>query len=341
MNIKIMKKLFFLMLPALLAGCATLGPGDIPAQSEWESPEPFTLEMGADVFQLRLDLVREKQTAVASTITISDGSYKRRDEFVPYHYLGTYIGNGLFLDINGNITVDIIRLLGFDSVYGFRLHRTERGALDAPAEMSREGAKITIDEGNWGSDAIVAEMSGDGFTVKTSSFFSPDKIEDSGDRIDFIPSGLFSEFRTASIVQDDAVTRGSTSYRVEQLDENTLSLNNLYRIIREDDRILLKGRGGTLLMTIVKSGDRYVYFRSDSYGSWIEKLPGVIRISDNGSITEYTYEVDAQPFKQQSPRRQDAEEDQRSSRAKAGRVKTEKRVERNTRRDASSSLPPN
>ncbi|MDR3200471.1 MAG: hypothetical protein LBT68_03330 [Spirochaetales bacterium] len=340
-----LRKIFLALFPVLLAGCVTLEPGDIPAQSEWEKPEPLTLEISADVIQLRLDLVRTKETSNESSVITADGSYKRRGELVPHHYLGTYIGSGIFLDINGNITVDIIRLLGFDAAYGFRFHRTQTGSLDAPEAVSREAGVIKFNEGGWGSEDIVAEIQDEGFTVKTSRFFSPDKIEIGDNKIEYIPSGLFSEFRKASIQQDGAITRGSTNYRVEQTAENTLILNNEYQIIREEDRILLKGRGGTLLMTIVKSGDRYVYFRSDSYGSWIEKLPDVIRVSDNGSVTEYSYEVDAQPVKQQPSRRQqDGEEGQatqRTRRAKSGRVKTEKSVERNTSRDASSSLPPN
>jgi hypothetical protein len=253
--------------------------------------------------------------------------------------LGTYVGNGIFLDINGNVSVDIIRLLGFDQVYAFKLHRTRKGSLDAPGEVSREGKTITVNEGSWASQDILIRITDEGFTMKTSRFFDPDKIVFEDGQIEYIPSGFFSNFRASSIQQGENMTRGSTNYRVEQVDENRLNLNGSHEIIREENKIILKGRGSPLA-TIVKSGDRYVFFRSESYGSWVEKLPGnIIRISDNGVVTEYTYEAEGQPVKQ--PRKTGEAETQPTRRAKTGREKTEKRMDKKTRREASSPPPPN
>jgi hypothetical protein len=332
---------FFLALGCF--GCATLQPGDIPEESLWEKPEPLVMEMTADVIQLRLDLLREKSASKSSTVLTTDGSYKQPGDFIPQHYLGTYVGSGLFLDINGNVGVDIIRLLGFDTAHTFKLHRTRKGSLDAPSEVSREGTTITVNEGGWASDDIVIEAGKEGFAMKTSRLFPPDKIVFGDKRIEYIPSGFFSNFRTSSIEQDGNMTRGSTNYRVEQIDGNRLNLNSSHEIIREENRIILKGRGAPIAI-IVKAGDRYVFFRSESYGSWVEKLPdNKIRISDNGVITEYTYEVEEQPVK---PPRKTAEKEkqaksQPTSRAKTGREKTEKRMDRKTRREANSPPPPN
>jgi hypothetical protein len=332
------------LLALIFFGCATLQPGDIPDESLWEKPDPLVMEMAVDVIQLRLDLLREKSAARTSTIVTTDGSYKQPGDFVPHHYLGIYVGGGLFLDINGSVGVDIIRLLGFDGAYAFKLHRTTKGALDAPGEVRREGKTITVNEGGWASDDIVIQTTDEGFTMKTSRFFDPDKIVFDENKIEYIPSGLFSNFRGSSIEQDGDITRGSTNYRVERIDENRLNLNGSYEIIREENKIILKGRGDPLAI-IVKSGDRYVFFRSESYGSWVEKLgDNKIRISDNGVITEYTYEVETRPVKQPSKPPEAPEsrvEDQPTSRAKTGREKIEKRMDRKTRREASSPPPPN
>jgi hypothetical protein len=333
----------FLILPVILAlGCATLQPGDIPAESRWETPKPLNLEISADVYQIRLDLLRERIDARTSTVIVASGSYKQQsEEFVSQHYLGAYIGNGFFLDVNGNIAIDVIRLLGFDEAYAFKLHRTESGVLDVPREAEREGKTITLTAGSLIASSVTTRIEEDGYSIKTSDFFSPDKIVFSDNKIEYIPSGLFSMFRTDSIQQEGSLARSSTNFRIEQIDENRLNVNGSCEIIREANKIVLMSRGFPLI-TMVKSGDRYVFFRSNSYGSWIEKLPDKIRISDNGSITEYSYTVEAQPVKQQPPRRERAEESgQPAKRAKSGRLKTEKRVERNTSRDASSPLPPN
>jgi hypothetical protein len=329
----------FVLVSALLYGsCATLQPGDIPPESAWEELEPLRLEMDVDVFQIRLDLLRENKDSSNSSITVSDGSYKRSDRLVPYHYLGSYLGNGLFLDINGNIGVDIIRLLGFDGEYSFKLHRIQEGVLDAPQEASREGRTIILNEGGWTDSDIVIQMEGDSLSLKTSALFPPDKITLDSELLEFLPSGLFSEFRKAAIRQNGNLTRSSTGCMVEQKDAGRLSLNGSREIIRENNRIILKSMGVPVL-TMVKSGNRYVFFRSESYGSWIEKLPDRIRISDNGSITEYAYEIGTRPVKQQDQQRENRP--QPVKRAKSGRVKTDKSVERNTNREANSSLQPN
>jgi hypothetical protein len=330
------------LLPAFVwLGCASLQPGDIPPESAWEEPEPLRLEMDADVFLIRLDLLRENKDSANSTIIVTDGSYKREERLVPYHYLGSYVGNGLFLDINGNVVVDIIRLFGFDGEYAFKLRKIKDGALDVPQDVSRAGRTITINEGGWADSDIVVQIEEGGFSLAVSALFPPDKIAAVEDGLDYLPSGFFSEFRKASIRQDGDITRGSTGYRVERKDENRLDLNGSHEIVRENNTIILKSRGSVIL-TMVKSANRYVFFHSESYGSWIEKLPDRIRISDRGSVTEYAYEVETRPVKQQPARQNQSEEKvQPVKRAKRGRVKTDKSVERNTSREASSSLPPN
>jgi hypothetical protein len=292
------KSVFLKILTALLLvcsfgfGCSTLKPGDIPDQSQWEEPEPLSAGIGIDLFQFRIDIFRERKDAMTSTVLINeDGTYKRKDDMVPHHYLGVYLGGGLFIDINGNVGVDIIRLFGFDTVKGFRMRKTLNGSLDAAEEFSRDGNTITIKEGGWGGGEIVSSINDNSFFVGSGTFFSPDEIIQKDQQIDFIPSGLFSSFRKANIRQSENMVYSSTNYRLEQSEPGKINLNATHEIIREKDRILFNGRGRTI-MTIVKSGDRYVFFRSESYGSWIEKLPDKIRIYDNGSLTEYTYELD-------------------------------------------------
>ena len=113
---------------------------------------------------------------------------------------------------------------------------------------------------------------------------------------------------------------------MELTDENTLNLNGSHKIIHEGNKIILKGRSATLL-TIVKSGDRYVFFSSESYGSWIEKLPDKIVICDRGVMTEYAYEVEAPAAMepQKTEEKQTATE-RPAGKRKPGREKIEKRA---------------
>jgi hypothetical protein len=292
---KILAALLFLC--SLGFGCSTLKPGDIPDQSQWEEPEPLSANIGVDIFQFRLDLLRERRDDTASTTTVlitEEGTYKEKEDFISHHYLGVYVGNGLFIDINGNVGIDIIRLFGLDSLKGFRLRKSSGNSLYTTEEFRREGNTITIKEGGWGGDEIVCKINDNSFSLRSGDFFSPDEIVQKDQRIDFIPSGLLSAFRKATIRQTGNRIYSSTNYRVEQPESDRINLNSSHEIIREKDRILFTGRG-RILMTIVKSGNRYIFFRSKSYGSWVEKLPDKIRIYDQGSLTEYTCEPDEEP----------------------------------------------
>ena len=38
-----------------------------------------------------------------------------------YHYLGVYLGNGLFLDANKNLSINLVKLLGLDKENYFKI----------------------------------------------------------------------------------------------------------------------------------------------------------------------------------------------------------------------------
>ncbi|MDR2588326.1 MAG: hypothetical protein LBC67_02760 [Spirochaetales bacterium] len=280
----------------LAAGCATLEKGAIPEESLWEEPEPLEAGLATDIFQLRLDLVRERGGAASSSTTSTilvqnDGTYKTEGAYVPHNYLGVYIGNGLFIDINGNIGVDLIRLFGFDRKRSFRLTRTRKGSLDAAQEYIRDGNSVIIKKGGWGSGELKCTISPEGISLSSSTpFFSPDQIRREEEGLSFVPSGLFSNFRSSSIKEAGGLFHTSTTCSLESLGPDNFNVNSTHEIIREKNKILIRTRARTLF-TMVKSGDRYVFFISQSQGSWVEKKGNKLIISDSGSLTEYEFET--------------------------------------------------
>ncbi|MEE4176195.1 MAG: hypothetical protein V2I46_01665 [Bacteroides sp.] len=110
---------FFLALTVLfLPGCATL---DKAALSELQRVpfEPLALQPSFDVYQIRLDLIRETDRAVLpdSTVTEEEESYRT---------LGFYLGNGLFYDLNKNLSLLIPDLFQVDPAASFTIQETDR-----------------------------------------------------------------------------------------------------------------------------------------------------------------------------------------------------------------------
>ncbi len=66
--------------------------------------EPFILQPTYDLLMLRQDVIRQE-----TTVMISDDMTDTEE--VPYHVLGFRLGNGLFIDLNDNIGIDLLTLM--------------------------------------------------------------------------------------------------------------------------------------------------------------------------------------------------------------------------------------
>ena len=68
-------------------------------------------------------------------------------------------------------------------------------------------------------------------------------------------------------------------------------INDTHSVSRDGDRLLYK-TGRRVLMTIVRSRDRVVFFTSPEQGFYVDLPPGRIVIRRDGKTTEYAYTTD-------------------------------------------------
>ena len=69
-----------------------------------------------DFYELRHDIIRQQvETTIQEGITDTDD--------VPYHRLGFYLGNGLFFDLNDNLSFDLLALLSIDKSKNFEVEK--------------------------------------------------------------------------------------------------------------------------------------------------------------------------------------------------------------------------
>ncbi len=275
----------------LLASCATLGPGDFPAPAELVEPETPRIEAAFDLYQLRLDINRTVPEENPTIAINKDGTHRSAAQASPYHFLGADIGNGLFVDFNGNLCVDLVRLAGLDRLDSFRLTRVSGGIPDGAAEYVKKGGSIFISDDPLGRKKIEIVTEDNTISVSTSKYFAPKELIRVKKEIRLHPSGFFSNFRQTYARDTGGVVIFSNGGRVEEWDPGVILINDTHSVSRDGDRLLYK-TGRRVLMTIVRSRDRVVFFTSPEQGFYVDLPPGRIVIHRDGKTTEYAYTTD-------------------------------------------------
>jgi hypothetical protein len=274
----------------LLFSCATLKPGDIPEPALRREPEPPKAALSHDIFLLRIDLTRDTMGGKEDNRMINkDGTFKPLDEFVPYNYLGVYLGNGFFMDLNGNLAIDIFKLIGLQENEYFSLQQVSAGSLDGALHYKKAGGEVVIIEARTSGKKIKAKIEETRVEIEASRFFAPLEISWSEREIWMHPVGLISELKNRIITKQGDLFLFGTGFRVEQMGPEEILLNNTHRITREGNEIRYS-TGNRTLLTMVRSENRFVFFRSPDYGFYIEKLSDKVRIVRNGVETVYTFD---------------------------------------------------
>jgi hypothetical protein len=113
-----LRNLLLIEFLALFTGsCATLNISDISNPDR--GFEPLRLEPAIETNDLRIDLVRH-----TSDVQINDSTTETHD--TPYHPLGFNLGNGMFYDLNGNLSFRLDELLGIRENDCWSLEQTMR-----------------------------------------------------------------------------------------------------------------------------------------------------------------------------------------------------------------------
>jgi len=116
--------LAFVISLLFVSSCATLNRSELKSVKRLK-PDSLVLLPMLDVFEERVDVIREKTSA--------DRMHNDQGETeVPYHSAGFYLGNGLFYDLNGNLCLLPLKLLNLSPQEAFRVELTKARKLINP-----------------------------------------------------------------------------------------------------------------------------------------------------------------------------------------------------------------
>lgn len=246
--------IFFLALTVLLLpGCATL---DKTALSELQRVpfEPLALQPSFDVYEIRLDLIREKDTPMLSDSTGTE-------EELSYRTLGFYLGNGLFYDLNNNLSLLVPDLFQIDPAANFTIEEKDRRNMQEVI-YRREPETFSVEYTglfNWFKTAKL------NITDTTLTF-------ERGFLRKYSLSWTDSTLRHKGLIFSTRILPEPGGFYVPSLffrrhfsqNGNVIDLDREYRIVEENNAILLYRRNligrDKLILTIVRShSDWYIY----------------------------------------------------------------------------------
>jgi hypothetical protein len=174
------KYITFSLLILLISGCATLNESVIK-NAERSDFQPLVLSPDYDLSGIRIDLIRQTNEEEVNDSTTET-------EAIPYHPVGFYLGNGLFIDLNDNISLLVPELLDVSFDENFKIEQSY------PDIILR--STTTYEK----TDSLFVIKQNGLITTKTK------KTIINKDSIVFVKEGLFSKYR---ITKSD----GSITYR--------------------------------------------------------------------------------------------------------------------------------
>jgi hypothetical protein len=295
-----LKKYLFIFLLLILAvsGCATLSKNDIPAQADIIDLEPQKIDIAYDVLLLRIDLNRQTTTQ-SRTVTTTDAqgrSQTRTESYqvpVPYHYLGVDMGNGIFLDANMNLALNLFQLLGITKDQDFRIVRKGRGFFGSDTTYTREGSKLTIDTAGFFSSKTEIDLNENNVHFKGGILSSDQDIIVENGRITYDPHGVFDGWGKSYITMVGSSASIPGFWKDTAINKNkdgSINLGEALIVRHEGKKVLFRYAGwfGTEhVFTMIRSKNKIVYYDDRMNGMMIEFAGDRVKTRSNAGEEEF------------------------------------------------------
>lgn len=184
-----------------------------------KKPEIVKLDPSYEVFMLREDLVRA--THAETVTTTANGRTVTSTRQVPNEYSELVIdfGNGIIMDYNENLCIDLMKLYGIDSSHGFMIERSGKGFMNGKRYFEFAGKQYKTN-----------------YESKRNVVFSGNEIR--------IESGLLKSIRTLVIDDDKIQLNGKflgmdIKKEARKVDDGTIAVSGFWK----DDTFKMKQPG--------------------------------------------------------------------------------------------------
>ena len=280
----------------ILTGCATLPSS--PAGIEARAAEPLSLSIGSDPLFMRVDIHRatHMEFRVRSETDPNGATQSTLEEVEvpnPYHYLVARFGNGLEMDFNGNLSIDLLSLYHIARAQSYRLTERLNTLLPASVTIVKAGSKTVLAGHGFTPRRLTIESSPGELRLIGDLFHRRMRIFERGDALTFQPSALIKA--TAQTVTQPTPASATfqelgTAWRFELIDPNHLQSTNGLELARHGNEvdIILHSPGGVsgaYVLERTRTGC-IVTSASSSRVLDVSRSGQVITFKENGHVTE-------------------------------------------------------
>ncbi|HBB92982.1 MAG TPA: hypothetical protein DC042_15025 [Bacteroidales bacterium] len=262
--------------------CTTLSLTEIRNLKHTEF-EPLRLDPAIETNNLRIDLLRqtEEERVNDSTVTTED---------TPYHPLGFDLGNGLFYDLNDNLSFRIDELLGITNEDCWSVERLDgRRQRRADCVWTLCGDTLTLNYPSGRRERYIHHGVHDGATTLVKS---RNRLLYA---VDFNGGQTVYRYRTRKLDviekagENEYSVRGGFRREYFRLQGNRLLLNRGYSIELSDRnqkiRIIQSGwLGSRVMLTMEKSGNFLYLYDRNYHGQKLESGDGCVTVFRDGRL---------------------------------------------------------
>ncbi|MFM9950774.1 MAG: hypothetical protein ACKV1O_22745 [Saprospiraceae bacterium] len=251
---------------AALSGCAT--PFSLTEINNVQKVEfePLYIQNDLELYDLRIDIIRQ-----AYDESTSDTTSETRN--MPYHPAGFNLGNGLFYDLNGNLSLRIDKLLEINPEANFRLEKAyagQEGRSEIYSRVNDTFSTETLRSGRIYNKLSISRFE-DSISVSKSSRYRYSVKKDDSTMVYTIKNRVI-----------DKIHKKKENYyqnhrrRVEEfvMTGNEIVLNQKYKIFLDQSKSVLKilrigKKSDTVLYEIIKDNEMLLVYNSSYFGKRI------------------------------------------------------------------------
>ncbi len=290
-----------ILIPSLcfifLYSCATLNISEIRSKDNKVAIEDLNLRMSLEVYDLRIDLRRETTT---QSVNGPNGTVSSQTVNVPYHPLGIYLFDGVFLDINNNLSINVIDLVDktYQEDFEIKLKNNMRPNALPDFVVKRTGNKVRREYrslfGKSGSSVLFLDSL---IVIEHPGLTNNENIVVKNDRLRYFRKGLIGKYSKAEIVKTEQgliVPRFGKDTEYKQPEKNIIHIGKYTTVKNYSDRVefIYSGLfGSQSIYTLLKLHDGYIFHDKNNRGIRIKVSDNKILVEENGRLKKY-YEFD-------------------------------------------------
>jgi hypothetical protein len=276
----------------LLWGCASFDKTFIDNPVNRQALEPLDLDMGYEPYHLRLDLIRNTENP---PLAASDDKPKNNNTSftnVSYHYLVLKFGNGIMLDYNRNLFVDLPSFYQLDQKKNYKILQQPTGFGNIDMLFSKKGTTFTRKDSHLLGNKTEVVFQENKVTINEGFLRTKFEILTTADSVFITSGGFFGFLGDAKIIklsEDKYELPGLAKDTIfEQVNPSTIRMDKILEVTQAENLITFKYAGffgRDNVYHFIKTANGFVFYDEKYRGIEVSRVGNTINYSENKVVT--------------------------------------------------------